>query len=150
MWYARSFKIITTEKAQEFGLIWYRNVYGDEIRYNGYSRSIWRDKYYRMYRIHELHRDKPLNMAKTLLDYQIEAMKEYPEGADIERIAIQQFCDDMAEKIEQLEKMMEFVMSKTPQYIMTEKDQEKYLEQILKDGMIAKRRRENPNINLDF
>lgn len=40
LWYTRTFKVISSERATKLGLFWYRNVFGDEINHLG-CRSIW-------------------------------------------------------------------------------------------------------------
>jgi len=51
--YYRLFKVITKEKAKELGLVFHRNVFGDEINHIN-CRSLWEDSYNRLYRVEEL------------------------------------------------------------------------------------------------
>jgi hypothetical protein len=53
LWYVRNFKVITIKKANELGLKWYCNIYGDEINKLN-CRSIFIDKKGRNYRVKEL------------------------------------------------------------------------------------------------
>jgi hypothetical protein len=53
LWWIRTFKVISNQRAKELGLEWYRNVYGDEIN-NINCRSIWLDKRGRKYRVSHL------------------------------------------------------------------------------------------------
>jgi hypothetical protein len=50
LWYIRTFKIISNQKARELGLKHWRNVYGDEINRRN-CRSIWFDNKQREYRV---------------------------------------------------------------------------------------------------
>lgn len=54
LWYARNFKILTTEQAKSLGLTWYANVHGSSINFLN-CRSLWKDYRGRQYRISELH-----------------------------------------------------------------------------------------------
>jgi hypothetical protein len=53
LWWIRTFKVISNQRAKELGLEWYRNVYGYEIN-NINCRSIWLDKRGRKYRVSHL------------------------------------------------------------------------------------------------
>jgi hypothetical protein len=53
LWWYRWFKRLSIKEAQRIGLVFHRNVYGDEINYSG-CRSIWKDRAGRFYRITEL------------------------------------------------------------------------------------------------
>lgn len=53
LWYIRTFKVISNQRAKELGLKWYRNVFGDEINHIN-CRSIWTDKQGRIYRVSHL------------------------------------------------------------------------------------------------
>lgn len=53
----RIFKILSKEQAEQLGLTFYRNVYGDEINQID-CRSLWTDHKGRMYRVKELLSDK--------------------------------------------------------------------------------------------
>lgn len=53
LWRIRTFKVISSQRANELGLKWYRNVYGDEINHIN-CRSLWIDKKGRSYRISDL------------------------------------------------------------------------------------------------
>lgn len=55
LWYLRTFKVITIEKAKELKLEHKENIYGDEINMLG-CRSIWKDSKRRTYRVHELNK----------------------------------------------------------------------------------------------
>jgi hypothetical protein len=50
LWWIRTFKVISNQRAKEIGLKWYRNVFGDEINHLN-CRSIWIDKKGRKYRV---------------------------------------------------------------------------------------------------
>lgn len=52
-WFERNFKVITQKRANELGLSWVRNIYGDEINHKN-CRSIWKDKKGRQYRVKQL------------------------------------------------------------------------------------------------
>jgi hypothetical protein len=53
LWWLRTFKVISNQKAKELELTHRRNVYGDEIlRLN--CRSIWTDYKRRYYRVEHL------------------------------------------------------------------------------------------------
>jgi hypothetical protein len=53
MWWIRTFKVISNQKAKELGLRHWRGIYGDEInRMN--CRSIWFDNKQRQYRVSHL------------------------------------------------------------------------------------------------
>jgi len=55
-WLSWSVKVIPTcDQAREMGLIFYRNVYGDEINKTN-CRSFWLDQYNRPFRCAELNR----------------------------------------------------------------------------------------------
>jgi len=58
-WYTRIFAVISNEKAKQMGLMFYRNVYGDEINQLN-CRSVWVDDKNRQYRVENLHEIKPL------------------------------------------------------------------------------------------
>lgn len=53
MFYIRLFKVITNEKAIEYGLTHFQNIYGDGINYLN-CRSIWKDSKGRKYRVSSL------------------------------------------------------------------------------------------------
>lgn len=53
LWWIRTFKVISNQKAKELGLRHWRNVYGDEINYLN-CRSIWFDDKSRQYRVSHL------------------------------------------------------------------------------------------------
>ena len=53
LWWIRTFKVISNQRAKELGLKWYRNVYGDEINHIN-CRSLWIDKKGRSYRVSHL------------------------------------------------------------------------------------------------
>lgn len=53
LWWIRTFKVISNQRAKEIGLKWYRNVFGDEINHLN-CRSIWIDKKGRKYRVSHL------------------------------------------------------------------------------------------------
>jgi hypothetical protein len=50
LWFIRTFKVISNERAEELGLIHWRNVYGDEINHIS-CRSIWIDDKGNSYRV---------------------------------------------------------------------------------------------------
>ena len=50
LWWTRTFKVISNQKAKELGLRHWRNIYGDEIKYIK-CRSIWFDNKNRKYRV---------------------------------------------------------------------------------------------------
>ena len=59
-WIERNFKVISLERAKDLGLVFFRNVYGDEINHIN-CRSIWKDSKGRTYRVKSLYdeiRDK--------------------------------------------------------------------------------------------
>ena len=75
MWYARYFKVISNEQAIDWGLIHFRNIYGDEINHMN-CRSIWCDDKDRFYRV------KHIMLNETNYD---EVMNQYQkEKEDIE------------------------------------------------------------------
>ena len=53
LWWIRTFKVISNQRAKELGLKWYRNVFGDEINHLD-CRSIWIDKRGNTYRVSHL------------------------------------------------------------------------------------------------
>lgn len=53
LWWIRTFKVISNQKAKELGLRHWRNVYGDEINHLN-CRSIWLDYKGRKYRVSHL------------------------------------------------------------------------------------------------
>ena len=53
LWWYRNFVVISNQKAKEIGLIFWRNVYGDEINRRN-CRSIWFDHKHREYRVRNL------------------------------------------------------------------------------------------------
>jgi len=53
-WYARLFKVISNEKAEEWGLTHFENIYGDAINHLN-CRSIWKDNKGRSYRVEQLY-----------------------------------------------------------------------------------------------
>jgi hypothetical protein len=64
MAWARWFKVISNEQAKEWGLTFYRNVYGDEVnRLN--CRSIWTDNKGRRYYVALLHGINYINVLAT-------------------------------------------------------------------------------------
>lgn len=50
LWWIRTFKVISNQRAKELGLTHCRNVYGDEINHIN-CRSIWFDDENRQYRV---------------------------------------------------------------------------------------------------
>jgi hypothetical protein len=53
LWWIRTFKVISNQRAKELGLRHWRNVYGDEINHIN-CRSIWFDNKSRQYRVSHL------------------------------------------------------------------------------------------------
>jgi len=53
LWWIRTFKVISNQRAKELGLRHWRNVYGDEINHLN-CRSIWFDDKSRQYRVSHL------------------------------------------------------------------------------------------------
>lgn len=53
LWWIRTFKVISNQRAKELGLRHWRNVYGDEINHIN-CRSIWFDDKSRQYRVSHL------------------------------------------------------------------------------------------------
>lgn len=53
LWRYRVFRVISQGEAEELGLEWYRNVFGDQINILN-CRSLWVDKKGRRYRVSEL------------------------------------------------------------------------------------------------
>ena len=53
-WYARLFKVISNEKAEEWELTHFENIYGDAINHLN-CRSIWKDNKGRSYRVEQLY-----------------------------------------------------------------------------------------------
>ena len=53
LWWIRTFKVISNQKAKELGLKHWCNIYGDEINYIN-CRSIWIDDKNRQYRVRHL------------------------------------------------------------------------------------------------
>jgi hypothetical protein len=53
LWWIRTFKVISNQRAKELGLRHWRNVYGDEINHIN-CRSIWFDSNSRQYRVSHL------------------------------------------------------------------------------------------------
>lgn len=53
LWWIRTFKVISNQRAKELGLRHWRNVYGDEINHLN-CRSIWVDDKSRQYRVSHL------------------------------------------------------------------------------------------------
>jgi len=53
LWWIRTFKVISNQKAKELGLRHWCNVYGDEINHLN-CRSIWLDDKSRKYRVSHL------------------------------------------------------------------------------------------------
>jgi hypothetical protein len=53
MWWIRTFKVISNQRAKELGLRHWRGVYGDEINRRN-CRSIWFDNKQREYRVSHL------------------------------------------------------------------------------------------------
>jgi len=58
LWWYRNFYIITNKKAEELKLIFWRNVYGDEINRRN-CRAIWFDHKHREYRVRDLEKIIP-------------------------------------------------------------------------------------------
>ena len=53
LWWIRTFRVISNQRAKELGLRHWRNVYGDEINHLN-CRSIWFDDKGRQYRVSHL------------------------------------------------------------------------------------------------
>ena len=53
LWWIRTFKVISNQRAKELGLRHWRNVYGDEINHLN-CRSLWFDDKSRQYRVSHL------------------------------------------------------------------------------------------------
>ena len=53
LWWIRTFKVISNQRAKELGLRHWRNVYGDEINHTD-CRSIWVDDKSRQYYVSHL------------------------------------------------------------------------------------------------
>jgi hypothetical protein len=54
LWWYRNFVVISNKKAKEIGLIFFRNLYGDEMN----CWSIWFDHKHREYRVRNLEQIK--------------------------------------------------------------------------------------------
>jgi hypothetical protein len=53
LWWIRTFRVISNQRAKDLGLIHWRNVWGDEIRWIN-CRSLWIDNKNRQYRVSHL------------------------------------------------------------------------------------------------